>query len=57
MISGYLEYGIVEPDRITVLYQSGDHDVFDREYTPLANAGLSPQVADVVLREMTRFYR
>jgi len=57
VISGYLEYGIVEPNRITVLYQSGDHDVFDRDYRTLRDAGLSPQVADVVLREMTRFYR
>jgi len=57
VISGYLEYGIVEPDRITVLYQSGDHEVYDRDYLPLTDAGLSAQVADVVLREMTRFYR
>ena len=57
VISGHMEYGIVQQDRITVLYQSGDFDIFDRDYRPLADARLTPEVTNVVLGEMSRLYR
>lgn len=57
IISAYMEYGIVEPERITVLYQSGDFEFFDRDYRALPEAKLSPEVSRVVLQDMTRFSR
>ena len=57
VVSGYLEYGIIEPDRTTVLYQKGDFDVYDPDYTPSNDLTLSPEVSTVVLESMSRFYR
>ncbi len=57
LVSGHLQYGIVERDRISVLYQSGDFEVFDRDYRRLEGAELSPAVSRAVLEDMSRFYR
>lgn len=56
VVSGLRTYGVLEPDRITVLYEVGDYEIFDRNYQATTDAGLTRHVSRIVLQEMVRFY-
>ena len=53
--SSYLDYGIIEPDRITVVNGTGQWKILDRELTPLDNADFSPAVFKA-LQQFRQFY-
>jgi hypothetical protein len=53
---GELRKGINEPDRITVLQQSGEIDIMDQNYKPIPNAKARPEHAKSAMEGMGRFY-
>lgn len=53
--SSYLDYGIIEPDRITVVDGTGKYNILDRQLDPIENADFSPAVFNA-LKEFRQFY-
>ncbi|WP_106476758.1 DUF3413 domain-containing protein [Phytohalomonas tamaricis] len=54
--NSYLDYGIIEDDRITVVQDSGDWDVYDPQMDELPEQNFSPAVFDAV-NAMKRFFK
>ncbi|MDQ7074022.1 MAG: DUF3413 domain-containing protein [Gammaproteobacteria bacterium] len=57
VIGSYFNYGIVEPDRVTVTYPTGHYEIVDLHNRTIKNAVQRPQVVMPALQEMSRFYR
>lgn len=51
------DYAIRAGNITTVVYPSGDFDIVDDAYTPIANAQLDGQIMGSALKEMRRFVR
>ncbi|WP_251975786.1 DUF3413 domain-containing protein [Salinicola avicenniae] len=54
--SSYIDYGIIEPDRITVVDGTGQYEFLDRQLDPIQGGDFSPAVFEAV-QWMRRFYR
>lgn len=54
--SSYIDYGIVEPDRITVVDGTGQWDIVDRQLKPIDDAEFSPAVFEA-MQWFRQFYR
>lgn len=54
--SSYIDYGIVEPDRITVVDGTGQWDIVDRQLKPIEDAEFSPAVFEA-MQWFRQFYR
>ncbi|WP_110650634.1 DUF3413 domain-containing protein [Salinicola peritrichatus] len=54
--SSYIDYGIIEPDRITVVDGTGQWDIVDRQLDPIEGAEFSPAVFEA-MQWFRRFYR
>lgn len=50
-------YGVIESDRITVTYQTGQYEILSPEYEPQSDASLNMATLGQVLKEMSRFYQ
>jgi membrane-anchored protein YejM (alkaline phosphatase superfamily) len=55
--ASYGDFALVEPDRVTVVYQSSYFETRDREYRLIARPERRSDVLRAALREMSRFYR
>lgn len=53
----YLNFGVIEPDRLTTLYPSGNFQVSDRQGRYLLNATPRIVIMSKVLKDMRRFYQ
>lgn len=53
--SSYLDYGVIEPDRITVVDGTGKWKILDRQLDPIENADFSPAVFEA-LQQFRQFY-
>jgi hypothetical protein len=56
IISSYIDFGIVEPDRITTIYPDGNFDISNLEGKPLIGAHLRLKVMRSVFKDLRRFY-
>ncbi|NWO55335.1 DUF3413 domain-containing protein [Chromohalobacter israelensis] len=54
--SSYIDYGIIEPNRITVVDGTGQWEIVDRQLDPIEGAEFSPAVFDA-MQWFRRFYR
>ncbi|GHB14416.1 DUF3413 domain-containing protein [Salinicola rhizosphaerae] len=54
--SSYIDYGIIEPDRITVIDGTGQYDILDRQLDPVPDAQFSPAVFEA-MQKFQQFYR
>lgn len=54
---GVSSQAIVEPDRITMIYPTGDYDILDPKDRILENASLRPDIFKTVIKEMSKFYK
>jgi len=54
--SSYIDYGIIEPDRITVVDGTGQWDIVDRQLKPIEDAEFSPAVFEA-MQWFRQFYR
>lgn len=50
-------YGVIEPNRITVTYQTGQYEILSPEYETQPEASLNMTTFGQVLKEMSRFYK
>ncbi|MDD2581653.1 MAG: DUF3413 domain-containing protein, partial [Desulfuromonadaceae bacterium] len=56
LISSWETFSTNEPDRITVVQQSGEMDILDAAYKPLPGAKLRPEISKSAMEGMGRFY-
>ncbi|WP_110693597.1 DUF3413 domain-containing protein [Salinicola halophyticus] len=54
--SSYIDYGIIEPERITVVDGTGQWNIVDRQLNPIEDAEFSPAVFDA-MQWFRQFYR
>ena len=54
--SSYIDTGIIEPDRITTLFSTGNYQITDITAQPIPNAQLHTAIISLAFKEMTRFY-
>ncbi|WP_110601578.1 DUF3413 domain-containing protein [Salinicola lusitanus] len=54
--SSYIDYGIIEPDRITVVDGTGQWNIVDRQLDPIDDAEFSPAVFEA-MQWFRQFYR
>jgi membrane-anchored protein YejM (alkaline phosphatase superfamily) len=52
-----IRLAVMEPDRITVLYEYGGMDVVNPDYRDIPNGKPRPEIMNEVLRDTSRFYR
>lgn len=57
IIGSYIDFGIVEPNRITTVYPDGNYDITDLEGRPLNGAHLNLQIMYSVFKDLKRFYQ
>jgi len=58
LIAGsYVDFALVEPDRVTVSYQSGYYEIRDRGYRLVSGPPVAGAVLQAAMHEMSRFYR
>lgn len=57
IVGSYIHMGIVEPDRITTLYTSGNFLIQDPNAKPLPEATARPAILQPALQDMRRFYQ
>lgn len=50
-------YGVIQPDKITVTYHSGQYEVVEPDYTPMKSDALDIKVMKDVMKEIGRFYQ
>lgn len=50
-------YGIIQPDKITVIYETGMFEVVDKRYEPIEHSELDMDVMREVMKEQGRFYQ
>jgi membrane-anchored protein YejM (alkaline phosphatase superfamily) len=55
--ASYGDFGLIQPDRVTVTYASGYYEVRDRDYRVAAALRLDRDAHQAALREMGRFFR
>ena len=56
LISSWETFSTNEPDRITVVQKSGELDILDRFYKPIAGAKVRPDISRSAMEGMGRFY-
>jgi membrane-anchored protein YejM (alkaline phosphatase superfamily) len=56
LISSWDTFSTNEPDRITVVQKSGEIDILDSSYRPLAGATMRPDISKSAMEGMGRFY-
>ena len=57
LLGGYFNRAIRERDRITMIYATGNYELFDLEQRPLQGANLNTAAVKGVLEAIARFYR
>lgn len=58
LIAGsYFNYAIVEPDRLTITFPSGNFEVYDWDYHPIDDAAVRKDVLSDVMAANTGFYK
>lgn len=56
LISSWDTFSTNEPDRISVVQKSGEIDILDAAYRPLAGAKIRPEISKSAMEGMGRFY-
>lgn len=56
LISSWDTFSTNEPDRISVVQKSGEIDILDSAYKPLAGAKMRPEISKSAMEGMGRFY-
>jgi membrane-anchored protein YejM (alkaline phosphatase superfamily) len=54
--ASYISFGIIEPNRITSIYQQGNFEIQDLHAEPLSEAKLNVATMQKVFQDMQRFY-
>jgi len=54
---GFSKKAVIEPDRITVSYPTGFYEIYNRNFDPLEDAKLRPEIFKEVLDEQTKFFK
>jgi membrane-anchored protein YejM (alkaline phosphatase superfamily) len=57
IIGSYIDFGIVEKDRITTIYPSGDYEIDDLHGRPIPGAKLNMPVVLRAFNDLKRFYQ
>lgn len=54
---GFSKKAVIENDRITVAYPTGFYEIYNRNFDPVENAVLRPEIYKEVLSEQVKFYK
>lgn len=57
IVSSYIDFGVVEPDRTTTIFPTGYFSIEQRDGQNLSNADLNMKVLEKVFKEMRQFYQ
>lgn len=55
--SSYLDFGIIEKDRITEIFPSGNYTVYDEQYRPLIGAKPNLKTLTEAFNDMQKYYQ
>ncbi len=56
-VGSYIDFGVVEPDRITTIFPVGNYEIDHQDGTPIRDAKLNLTVMQQVFHDMQRFYQ
>ncbi|MGM0609189.1 MAG: DUF3413 domain-containing protein, partial [Candidatus Muiribacteriota bacterium] len=54
---GFSKKAVIEKDRITVSYPTGFYEIYNRNFDPLKDAELRPEIFKEVMAERRKFYK
>ncbi|MGM0608877.1 MAG: sulfatase-like hydrolase/transferase [Candidatus Muiribacteriota bacterium] len=54
---GFSKKAVIEKDRITVSYPTGFYEIYNRNFDPLEDAELKPEILKEVMKERSKFYK
>jgi len=54
---GFSKKAVIEKDRITVSYPTGFYEIYNRNFDPLEDAKLRPEILKEVMKERSKFYK
>lgn len=57
IVASYIDFGILEKERITTIYPAGDYAITDRSDHPISGAKLHLDVMAQVFKDNTEFYK